>query len=291
MNSSVHGLQDLLWALDKVALAKKTKDGFTAVVPVLPKPTKPKKTQEEMKAIRVTEMDLWKKWKDSGHKPEHLDPLIVSLKPVIEMGIRRYRGQVEIPNAAIDFQHKQLLVKALKNYDPGKGTQLKTYVTLNLKQADRYVKANQNFARIPENISSKIGKFRSAKVALTEQLGHEPDAHALAHETGFSLREVKRLETNVRKTLIEQGGGDKDVFSESKITDNARFEEVKLLIYPELTPKEKIVYEHLFGMYGKQQLKSTGAIGRKLGWDDSKVSKVKKDIRAKMQKYIPEWTT
>jgi len=60
--------------------------------------------------------------------------------------------------------------------------------------------------------------------------------------------------------------------------------EIIRLIQYELTPEEKIVYEHLLGVNGKPQLKP-GEIATRLNMSPSKVSRIKDSIGAKVKKY------
>jgi hypothetical protein len=272
------GQEDLSWILDKLSMAKKTSPGSPAS-----KSKFRKATFEELKNTRVTELDLWKKWKDSGEKPEHLGPLLKSLKPIIEKKTRGYKA-LEIPASTIDFHAKQLALKAFQAYKP-ENSALHTWVTWNLRQLDRYVKKNQNIARIPEPVAAKIGRFKALKTDITDRLGYEPDTHTLSKETGFTIREIKRLEKTQRKQLIASGDAN-DIQPESSIADNARLEEVKLLIYPELTKEEQSLYEYLYGMYGKPKITGATELAKKLKWDISKVSKKRTDIANKMKTHL-----
>lgn len=276
--------------LQKIAARKKATTGSSFSPPALPKmPEMPKpaapapaKLPADLTATRSKELDLWHTWKSNGQKPEHLEPLLKSLDPLIQKSVNRYRGQVEIPEKTLEFKHRKLAIDALKTYDPSKGAQIQTHVTWALKKADRFVKQHQNFARIPENVAGKIGKYQAAKSELTEKFGHEPDDISLAEHSGLSLKMVKTINKSLRKGL-NQSGGDTDLNLAHSSYD--REMEVALLIYPQLTPEERKVHELSVGLNGHPRLKP-GEIAKRLGFDGSKVSKLRRSIIEKMQPYL-----
>jgi len=283
----------LSWVLDKIAAKKAVTAAYPVVqkMPFAPPPMfqtpaqkKAATPQVDLPAVRAKEMELWKTWKENGMKQEHLEPLLKSLNKVVQNGMKRYRGQTEIPEKTLEYKHKKLLVNALKTYDPSRGAQLTTYITLTLKRTDRFVKDHQNFARIPANVSKDIGRYNASKSELTEKLDHEPDDITLAHHSGLSLKQVKVLNKSMRKGLIQSDGDDSLNLTHS-VSD--REMEVALIIYPLLTPEERKVHELSVGLNGHPRLKP-GEIAKKLGFDNSKVSKLRRSIVDKAMPYLEE---
>jgi DNA-directed RNA polymerase specialized sigma subunit len=273
------------WVLDKLAAAKKAAPAPSAPPPV----RQPKKVSVEQKK---SEVELWKKWKDGGEKPEHLKPLLKSFTPMIQRRVNLFKNRVEMPTSAIEHKHKELFVKALKTWDPNKGGALNTWIDWNLRKGVRYVDSNKNFARIPENISQHIGAYKAVKSELAEKLGHEPDAQTIhdhvltvGHPTlgRLSLKEIGRIEKEQRRGLIQSGHDAEGLGGAPHMSSRA--EEVKLLIYHQLTPEERLVHEYTFGLHGKPQLKP-GEIAKKLKMDNSKVSKLRGSILKKMSQYV-----
>ncbi len=255
----------LSWVLDKLAAKQDPK-------------LAPKK---DLKLTKVKEVELWTTWKDSGFKPKHLNPLLKSLTPLIENHVSGYRGRTEIPVAAFNHEVKQRTVDALKRWDPKKSA-LNTWLTNNISKIGRWVINNQNFARITEPVSLKIGKYKAAHAELLDRLGHEPDTEAIAEHTGWSKKEVIRLQKDQRKELISSH--EDDVLAPINVDDSVN--EVIQLVVPQLTPQERTVHEYVFGLNGKPRLK-TSAIAKKMKWDDSKVSKIKTSIHNKMRPFLP----
>lgn len=293
MSDSGTETSDLLWALEKISAKKKAKSPSSKVevfqFPKAPAPVMPavlpsmEDKKKELGTKKKSEIDLWKNWNDNGRKPKELDPLLKSMQPLIESRSRIYKNNVEIPTAAIDFEHKRLAVEALQKYNPSKGAALGTWVSNYLKKASRFIQTHQNFARITEPIAAKIGKFNAAKAELTDRLGFEPDAQTIAEETGFSLKEIKRLTKDQRKGLVSSGLAGTDVSPAATLS--SRDQEVIHLIYHQLTPAERSVHEYTFGLMGKPVLKP-GSIAKQLKMDSSKVAKLRTSIFNKMKPHL-----
>lgn len=274
----------LEWVLEKMGAAKKAK------APLVPKLTpEEKKKQQDLSVKKANEIELWKTWKKSGFKPVHLEPLLKSLNPLIQKrALIAGKGRVEVPSAAIDFEHKKWAVKALKEWDPKGGASLSTWVTQHLRKVSRFIHNTQNLARITEPLAAKIGTFNSVKADLTERLGHAPDDHSM-HEAllkiqpgKWSMKDIKRLHKEVRKSYISGQGGLDDV--QSAVVSSAENEVIHLVV-PQLSTSELAVHEYTFGLNGKPKL-APGEIAKKLKMDNSKVAKLRTSIWKKMEPHL-----
>lgn len=274
----------IAWVLEKLAGAKKKAPKVS--LPSVPPIQDAKKKQEELTKKRATELDLWRAWKEGGEKPKHLDPLLKSLAPVIQRrAMEAGKGRVEVPSAAIDFELKKQVVKALKDYDPKKGTQLTSWITTNMRKASRFIHNTQNMARITEPLAAKIGTYNAVKADLSDRLGHEPDDHSL-HEAlmphGFSMKDIKRLNKEIRKSFVSGQGGLDEV--QSAVASSPDTEIIHLVV-PQLSKPELSVHEYTFGLNGKPKL-SPGQIAKKLKMDNSKVAKLRTSIWKKMEPHL-----
>lgn len=271
--------QALEWVLDKLAAAKKIEP-----------PKAPSLPKVDQAARKATDLDLWKTWKDSGKKPEHLDPLLKAFSGMMYDRVNKFKNRVEIPTAAIEHEHKKALIHAFETYDPSKAA-LGTHVQNRLLKAKRFVDTYQNFARIPDNISRHIGYFNAAKAELADKLGHEPDDQTLHDHIlknpiiindrphVFSMKDISRLNKEQRKGFISREGSKDEQTGVPNLS--SREEEVIRLVHHQLSPQERLVHEYTFGLNGKPALKP-GEIAKKLGMDGPKVSKLKKSIREKI---------
>jgi DNA-directed RNA polymerase specialized sigma subunit len=293
--------QALEWVLSKISASKKTesKSSFSfAPKPLkapsfkLPSASPPTLATQaaSLQATRAKEQDLYKQWVTGGKKPQDLEPLLKSYAPLIHKATNKFKGRVEIPTSAIDFEAKRLFVNALNTWSPKGGASLPTYVNLNLKKLQRFVQTTQNLARIPEHVIRHVGTYQAAKADLTDRLGHEPDDQTLFEEAHrldprISMGHIKRINKELRKGYVQQGYEGSETFKTPDITP--RVKEVIGLVHHQLNESERAVHEYWFGLNGKPQL-STSQIAKKMKWDAPKVSKTKKAIWGKIQKYLQE---
>lgn len=274
------------WILEKLGAAKAKTKSIPAPKAFLADDAK--KKQQDLTVKRANELELWKVWKKGGQKPHHLDPLLKSLNPLIQKrALDAGKGRIEVPSAAIDFEHKKQVVNALKSYDPKMGASLTTWVTTNLKKASRFIHNTQNLTRITEPLAMKIGTFHAVKADLTERLGHEPDDHSMLEallkvKRDWSMKDIKRLNKEVRKSYISGQGGLDDV--QAAVVSSPDNEVIHLVV-PQLSKPELAVHEYTFGLNGKPQL-APGEIAKKLKMDNSKVAKLRTSIWKKMEPHL-----
>lgn len=288
MSTDIDRAEALDWVLSKISAVKKQRPQVTSA------PSSPKKTPEQKRLdlaeTQAKEVQLWKTWKDSGEKPEHLTPLLKSLTPLIKKRVNIF-SRAEVPIAAVEHEHKMKAVEALRTWNPSKGA-LNTWVDWKMKNAGRFVERYKNVARIPENISKHIGSYNAVKSELREKLGFEPDTHKIheyvmtsKHPTlqNVSLKDLTRLEKEQRKTYLDMGFESAETGPSPLVASRA--DEVAHLIIPQLTPNERAVHEYSLGLNGKPKLKP-GQISKKLGMDGSKVAKLRTSIWNKMKPFL-----
>lgn len=239
-----------------------------------------KQADDDLKKRQSKELEMWQQWKTGGMQQEHLRPLIRSFKPLINHRANVWAGKVrDVPPAAIRAEFTNQFVSALRTYDPNRGAGLGTHISHQLKKAQRFVTTYQNPGRIPENRIYKIRELQDAEQHLDDKLGRPPTQIELADHMKWSPRDVDVLQREVRKARpTGQFESDPSTFVPSK-----QKEILRLLPY-ELTNEERAVFEHLYGVGGKPRL-GPGQIARKLGMSAPKVSRLKRAIADKYDKY------
>jgi DNA-directed RNA polymerase specialized sigma subunit len=235
---------------------------------------------EDLSDKKAREIEMWRKWKSGGMRPEDLQPLLRSFRPLIQSKVNVYKGKVKmIPDSAIEAEFQIRFVESLRSYNPQKGS-LSTYIYRYLDKAKRFIVENQNVGRIPENRIYKIRKFTSARDDLNDELGNPPTTDDLAKRLNWSKKEVERMEAELRNDLLTQGF-EEDPYS----LVPSKSEEVLRLFKYELSDKERDVYEYLTG-YGKPQVTSTAKIAKEVGIPDYQVSRIKNSIQKKLKRYL-----
>lgn len=231
---------------------------------------------KDLKGTQKKEIELWHNWNNNGRKPEDMKPLYQSLKPVVNKAISNWAGRVSVPTSAIQAEMNKQFVNAIKTFQPGKSA-LNTWVTNNLRKGGRFIKNYQNLGRIPENQIDKIEPYKKAKQELYDKLGHEPDTRAIAEHMGVPVRKIQQLEKENRQDLAASKFNEGDP---AQVLAPKELEALTLIQY-DLTPEQRIVYEHTFGMNGKKMLKP-GEIAAQTGIHASKVSRIRTILKNKV---------
>jgi len=226
------------------------------------------------------DFNMWQQWDQNGRKEEDLEPLMKQIDPLVRKASNVYAGKVNIPKSAIRAEFQIHAINALNNYDPNRGATLGTHLTHQLKKGKRFISTYQNIGRIPETRIHNITEFNNAKDELEDQLGREPSAHELATKLKWAVNQVSAMTVELSRKEVPTSTLQTDM---SSLKPSKEGELLRLIQY-DLTPEEKIVYEHLLGVNGKPQLKP-GQIAQKLRMSPSKVSRIKNSIGAKAKRY------
>jgi len=237
-------------------------------------PKKPK----ELAKIKKRELDLWHQWDQGGRTVDDFQPLHKSFKPIITKKSRDWSNRnPQVPSSAIYHEMNKRFVMAMKSYNPDKGAQLNTWLNRHFLKGGRFVRTYQNIGKIPEGQITLITPYRQAKADLFDQFGYEPDTRTIAEKMGEPVNKVAQLEREMRKDLASSG------FAEDPVTIVApkELEAFKLVQY-DLTPEERVVYEHTFGVNGKEQLRP-GQIAKKTNLTPTKVSRIRNKLRTKIE--------
>lgn len=229
---------------------------------------------------KASELALWKQWHKTKSQAT-LGQLLDSVKPIIVTTVKRFES-VPLPPSAINAEAKKQAINAFRTYDPEAGASLGTHVHNYMQKVNRFVYEHQNIGRIPEHRITQIGTFQTVKSELREKHGREPSATEIGDELNWSHAEVERMERELKHEVPESAVQDVD-FSFTQTSDAQR---VLGMIYYELTPQEKVVFEYLTGWAGKPRL-SEEEIAPKAGITRERVKKLKANIAAKIKMRMP----
>lgn len=227
---------------------------------------------------KAREVGLWQKWNESGRKPMHLEPLLKAYQPLVEQKIREWKPQA-IPKSAFRAELQNHIIKALETYNPERAA-LSTHIGVRLQKAKRYMVQHQNLAYIPEGQVSYIGRINKAKDQLTDELGRAPTHSEIGDFVGLPPKRVATIMAATRRdipmSMLETDPVGKNTMREREVLD---------LLQYNLTPDEKMVFNHLYGREGKPTVTSTGELATRLGKSPSQVSRLKTSILAKYKRY------
>lgn len=232
-------------------------------------------------ALEVTkdkELELWKTWKANGEKPEDLRPLLKSLKPLIMSEAYKFKGgKLRLSPASIDAEFYKQALAAIRKYDPDRGAKLGSWVRTYLIKARRFINQHQNAARIPENLIYEIREYQTAENDLEAKMGRPATDLEMAGYLKWPLSQVVTMAKSIRRDLWTHG------FEEDPSANEASEEgEILKLLKYELNEDEKKVYTQ----YYDKGVRSTADIAKNTGFNIWKVSRIRKSIAEKVEKYL-----
>lgn len=243
--------------------------------------------EKEAETRKKTETDLFKKWKQTGEK-KHFQDLYSSMKNLIHDAARKAAYGSNVPESAHRIYAAQNFLDALRTYDPKRGTALQTHVYGAVHQkAKRLNYMYQNLGHIPEPRAQQIGLYQSEHQNLRDNLGREPSAAELADKLSWNLKDVTNIQKELRKDLAMDQGTEEVPYFES-----GKEEEVLNYLYYDLSSEEKVVYEYVFGKFGKPKMIKANkkidfeGIAQRTGVSSSKVRTLFGSIRNKLVKAV-----
>ena len=225
---------------------------------------------------------LFWQWKQSG-KNEDRDKLYNAFAPTVNQVVARYKNYPVSDAAVYGIAAKQL-VKAFESYDPNRGASLGTHVFNAMRRVNREVGALQNFVQIPESRRLKIATFRKAEQDLKDRFLRHPSAQELADHLSWPMAEVGRMRREMRGEIMDVASPVLEDFGTDQ--PGAKTRDAMAYVYPELTAKEKQVFEFTFGYGGAPELKNNAEIARRVGMSETSVRNTKQKIAVKMQPFL-----
>ena len=222
----------------------------------------------------------WQYWDANGRKPEHLEPLLKSFKPVITQAVNMYRAPT-VQKSAFEAAAAKQAIEAFHSYDPNRGAALATHVIGRMKKLQRENNKLQNKAYIPEGKASQIGKIQRTQSFLRDDLEREPTMLEIAKQMGRPVKAIQGVLGAMKKDIVAS-----QFESDPTKIPTAREQEVLDLLPYSLTSEQKEVFDHLFGQGGKQRITATNEIATALGKNPSQVSRVRTSILNLFQEHM-----
>lgn len=232
------------------------------------------------------ELNLYKRFMQNNDK-EAFQELYKSYKPLLNEATKKASYNSNIPQAAHKMYAAQNFMDSLKTFDPNKAS-LNTHVYNAVNQkANRLNYQYQNLGHMPETRQMQIGKFQSEMENMRADLGREPSQAELSDRLGLGLKDVSRLQTEVRKDLALAEGTEEQTYFES-----SQDEEMLDYLYYDLGEEEKVVYEYMFGKHGKPRYEKPNKkvdykrIASQVNFSESKVRSLANNIAKKLDRVI-----
>ena len=248
------------------------------------------------------ELDLLNHWKENGHKPEDLAPLLKLYAPVFNK--RMSWKAPRVPEVVFKKELEGHAIRAFYSYDPNRGTALNTHVENHLVKAQRYNNKYQNTAYIPEEKSRYIGHISRAKDALMDELNREPtSAEIHAHMIKDPDHDFRKLTPKLIETI--QKGQRRDIpagmfagaeefdYTPGSNVGGRAYEEQQIAlaanILPDIFPNKPIlhtIFNYTFGTNDHPKVLRTGTLAKKMGLSESQVARHKTVMGDILKKFM-----
>lgn len=231
-----------------------------------------------MPTRKEKDIELWEQWKKTKSSYD-LQQLMRQMDPVIQAEVNKWSGAIARP--VLEAKGKTLALEAFESYNPKKGAALNTHLTNRLKKLSRKVYTHQDAVRVPEYKKLKINTFLQGQSELMGQHGREPTSQELSDHLGWSSKLVADVQRATAPEFIESADVGAGMFEHTSIwgrDDDAMVD----MIYYDLDPTDKIIFEHSTG-YGGKRILPNDRIMKKTGLTQGQLSYRKRKIVDRLQ--------
>lgn len=209
-----------------------------------------------------------------------LNQLINNHRDLLTVQVNKFR-RAPVPLSAIEGEAMQIMLDAVKKYDPKSGASFRTYLETSLRGLNRYVNSNKNVARIPENKFLRLRHFMSTDSLLRAQYNRPPTLQELSDELGWSQADVFALQKAVKQkdlTAMDFEEQSRSAQAGSRQHETAQF------VYATLNPNEKLVFDYSLGQHGKPVIDDVREIAKKTSLTPDQVYKIRRAISQRILK-------
>lgn len=185
----------------------------------------------------------------------NVEQLIKDNKKLIDLEAARYA--TNLPLITVQIEAYKLAREAAKSYNPASGFKFSTHLVNSLKKLSRMSTKYGNVLRTPENIQFGVNKIQNIEKDLEHTLGRSPTLEELSHHSGFNQKAVSNMLKSKKITT-----GISSLFDSPTLISGENDEWVQF-VYHDLTPTDKLIFEHMTG-YGGKKILDNAAIAKKL---------------------------
>lgn len=224
--------------------------------------------------------ELVERWQRSRDQAA-LDELRRRTRPLVQSQVNKYRANA-VPMSVLEAKADQILVQSANTFKRGTGATFRTFLFGNLRRLNRFSTARSNIGTIPEARAQKIGVFQRVHDELMARKHRPPTTAELADELNWPLSEVTTMQRSLRRDIVGSDMGAPPTLD----TTDFRTRQLLQDIWFELTPDEKIVFEHITGTRGRRKMEKGQDISRATGFSPAKVSHLRTSIAKKLEEHL-----
>lgn len=212
-----------------------------------------------------------------------LKPLMKQIDPVIQGEVNKWVGAVARP--VLEAKGRALALEAIKSYRPDAGAALATHITNRLLKLSRTVYSNQDAVRLPEHKKLKVNAYYNANRDLRAVHGREPTSVELADHLSWSPHMVSQIEASIAPELLGSEDMGAGLFETESIWAPNSDDGMVELIYFDLDPLDKLIFEHSTGYSGRPILSNPDLMA-KTKLSQGQLSYRKKKLIDKIQREL-----
>lgn len=223
------------------------------------------------------DLELFHAWKKDGDK-KALKNLVNNLKPIIQSETNKLSGS--LPPSALKGEVVSWAIRAIKDYDPSKGTKLSTHVYNWTRKAKRLNYTYQNIANMGEDKQLQYGKYNHAVTTLEDELGRDATNKEVADRMGWTEKEVDKYKGLIFQDHYESG----NLYA----PEHSRFQSDPLklnYIKGKLEPDELKIFE------GRANKVPAGDLAHSLGMNLNQYNYASGKLKDKVQALLGEYGT
>ena len=235
-----------------------------------------------MRSNKERDIELWRAYK-AAPGPITLRPLMKQIDPVIQNEVNKWTGAIARP--VLEAKAKALALEAIKSYNPNAGAALATHVTNRLLKLSRTVYSHQDAVRLPEHKKLKVNAYFGAVNELRTEHGREPTSIEIADHMSWSPSMVSQVESAIAPELIESEDMGAGLFETQSIWAPNSDDGIVEMIYFDLDPIDKLIFEHSTGYSGRPIL-SNPELMKKTKLTQGQLSYRKKKLVDKIQREL-----
>lgn len=196
--------------------------------------------------------------------PVTLNRVVTAAEPMIRYSLSSVNG---LENAQLKGRAKLFAADAVKNYDPSRGTALRTHIGNNLLQIRRASREVANPVRVPERAQLDMNYLRRKEIEFQERFNREPDTVELADYAKMNAKKIAQLRKSFRPVVSEAAIGGA---AEGEMP--VHMEEAMDYVYGSADHITRRLME-MKGGYGGHEILPANVIAQRLGVDPSYISR------------------
>lgn len=211
--------------------------------------------------------DTWTKSKTPGN----MQQVISAMSGDMDRAIQTAGGQ---PSPLTRGFAKGAVIKAMQSFDPGAGTQFRSWAQTQLRSLVRPVRQSRFTVKVPEIRARQSAQMRSMIDEIQAESGFEPSDAVIADKLGIPLSQVAKVRTGGAPEVVSG-----EIYTHDEPADESGL--VKDMVYYSLAPRDQAIMEYAFSYNDVKALPSVD-IARKLKISPAAVSQRLAMIRRMM---------